>query len=260
MNESPFDLSGRVAIVTGGNGGIGRSIALGLARAGAAVAVLARNEEKNGQVLDELRAVGVPSLALRLDVTDRASLEPAMREVERSLGSIDILVNNAGVAMISGGVLKESAESWDTTIETHLNATFLLSKLAAASMLKRRRGKIINLASMYSIFGGAALPSYSAAKGAVVQLTKSMAIELAPHNIQVNAIAPGWIETDMTAQAWKNPDPNWAGFNQSIINRTPAHRWGKPDEMAGAAVFLASQAADFITGVVLPVDGGYSIY
>lgn len=152
-NESPFDLSGRVAIVTGGNGGIGRSIALGLARAGAAVAVLARNEEKNGRVLKELSAVGVPSLALRLDVTKRSTLEQAMVDVERALGSIDILVNNAGVAMISGGVLNESADSWDTTIETHLNATFLLSKLAAASMVKRRRGKIINLAGMYSIFG-----------------------------------------------------------------------------------------------------------
>jgi 2-deoxy-D-gluconate 3-dehydrogenase len=156
-------------------------------------------------------------------------------------------------------VLHESAESWDTTIETHLNASFMLSKLAAASMVKRRRGKIINLASMYSFFGAGALPSYSAAKGAIVQLTKSMAIELAAYNIQVNAIAPGWIETEMTAMAWKNPDPNWAGFNQLILDRTPAHRWGQPDETAGAAVFLASAAADFITGVTLPVDGGYSI-
>jgi 2-deoxy-D-gluconate 3-dehydrogenase len=258
-SNSPFALVGRVAIVTGGNGGIGRSIALGLARAGAAVAVLARNEERNERVLTELKAVGVPALALHLDVTKRSTLERAMLDVESVLGSLDILVNNAGVAMISGGVLNESADSWDTTIETHLNATFLLSKLAAASMVKRRRGKIINLASIYSIFGAGALPSYSAAKGAIVQLTKSMAIELAPHNIQVNAIAPGWIETEMTAVAWRNPDPNWAGFNQLILDRTPCHRWGKPDETAGAAVFLASQAADFVTGVTLPVDGGYSI-
>jgi 2-dehydro-3-deoxy-D-gluconate 5-dehydrogenase len=256
---SPFDLSGRVAVVTGGNGGIGRAIALGLARAGAAVAVLARNEEKNAQVLEELQAVGVRSMALHLDVTKRATLEGAMAEVGRNLGDVDILVNNAGIAVVSGGVLHESAEVWDTTIETHLSANFLLSKLAAASMVKRRRGKIINLASMYSYFGSAFLPSYSAAKGAIVQLTKSMAIELAPHNIQVNAIAPGWIETEMTALAWRNPDPNWVGFNQMILDRTPSHRWGKVDETAGAAVFLASQAADFITGVTLPVDGGYSI-
>jgi 2-deoxy-D-gluconate 3-dehydrogenase len=257
---SPFDLTGRVAIVTGGNGGIGRSIALGLARAGAAVAVLARNEAKNDRVLHELKSIGVPAVALHLDVTKRETLAPAMAGVERTLGSADILVNNAGVALISGGILHETAESWDTTLETHLHASFLLSKLAAASMVKRQRGKIINLASMYSIFGAGALPAYSAAKGAIVQLTKSMAIELAPHNIQVNAIAPGWVETDMTSVVWNNPEPAWAGFNQMILDRTPAHRWGKPDEMAGAAVFLASAAADFVTGVTLPVDGGYSIF
>jgi 2-deoxy-D-gluconate 3-dehydrogenase len=256
---SPFDLTDRVAIVTGGNRGIGRAIALGMAHAGASVAILARNEDKNDRVLQELKAIGKPAAAFQLDVTKRATLEKAVAAVEHSLGSVDILVNNAGIAMLSGGILQESAESWDTVIETHLNASFLLSKLAAASMVKRRRGKIINLASMYSIFGSAAVPSYSAAKGAIVQLTKSMAIELAPHNIQVNAIAPGWIETDMTAFAWNKPDANWAGFNQVILDRTPAHRWGKPEETAGAAIFLASQAADFITGVTLPVDGGYSI-
>ena len=256
---SPFDLSGRIAVVTGGNGGIGRAIALGLGGAGAAVAVLGRNEGKNAAVVNELEALGVPSIALRVDVTQRATLESAMAEVERRLGGLDILVNNAGVANITGGVLNETSESWDTVIETHLHATFLLSKFAAASMAKRKRGKIINLASMYSIFGSGALPSYSAAKGAVVQLTKSMAIELAAHNIQVNAIAPGWIETDMTSVAWNDPDQNWAPFNQAILDRTPSHRWGKPAETAGAAVFLASDAADFITGVTLPVDGGYSI-
>jgi len=254
---SPFDLGGRVAIVTGGNGGIGRSIALGMAQAGAAVAVLARNEEKNSRVLAELKAVGVPAIALHLDVTKRAALGPAMSEVERALGSVDILVNNAGVVTVSGGVLNETAETWDTTIETHLNASFLLSQWAAASMAKRKRGKIINLASMYSYFGSGVIPSYSAAKGAIVQLTKSMAIELAPHNIQVNAIAPGWIATDMTAIA--REDPAWADFNRMILARTPANRWGRPDETAGAAVFLASNAADFITGATLPVDGGYSI-
>jgi 2-deoxy-D-gluconate 3-dehydrogenase len=258
QNASPFDLKGRVAIVTGGNGGIGRSIALGLARAGAAVAILGRNEEKNGRVLEELKAHGVASLALRLDVTKRETLAPAMAQVERALGPVDILVNNAGVANVSGGVLQETPESWDTIIETHLNATFLLSKIAAASMLTRRRGKIINLGSMYSYFGSGVVPSYSAAKGAIVQLTKSMAIELAAHNIQVNAIAPGWIATDMTAMARDNPD--WADFNKMILARTPAQRWGQPDETAGAAVFLASPAADFITGVTLAVDGGYSIF
>jgi 2-deoxy-D-gluconate 3-dehydrogenase len=193
-----FDLTGRVAVVTGGNGGIGRCIALGLAEAGAAVAVLGRNDEKNQRVLSELKAIGVPSVAVRIDVTNRAELEPALNRVENEIGSIGILVNNAGNVSLSGGVLREKSEDWDNVIETQLNAVFLLSKLAAGSMVSHGGGKIINIGSMYSFFGSGLAPSYSAAKGAIVQLTKSMAIELAPHNIQVNAIAPGWIETDMT--------------------------------------------------------------
>ncbi len=250
-----FDLSGRIAVVTGGNGGIGRAITLGLARAGASVAVLARNDEKNRLVLAELKSIGRPAMAFRLDVTDRAALPAAVAQVERELGGIDILVNNAGIAVLSGGVLNETADVWDNTIETHLNASFLLSRLAAKSMIDRKSGgKIINLASMYSIFGSGLVPSYSAAKGAIVQLTKSMAIELAPYNIQVNAIAPGWIETDMTGPVRASP------MNDAILARTPANRWGQPDEVIGAAVFLASRGADFITGVTLPVDGGYSVF
>lgn len=251
--SSLFDVTGRVAVVTGGNGGIGRAIALGLARAGASVAVLARNEQKNHAVLAELQTSGVPSLALQMDVTDRGALAPAMTQVEALLGPIDILVNNAGIAKPSGGVLNETTETWDLTLETHLNSCFLLSQLAARSMVGRKRGKIINLASMYSFFGAARVPSYSAAKGGVVQLTKSMAIELAPHNIQVNAIAPGWIETDLTALARNSP------MSEEILVRTPANRWGEPDDLIGTAIFLASGASDFVTGVTLPVDGGYSI-
>ena len=248
-----FDLTGRVAVVTGGNGGIGRSIALGLAQAGAAVAVFGRNDEKNQQVLSELKAIGVPSLALELDVTNRAGLEPAMNKVESELGGISILVNNAGIASLSGGVLNEKPEDWDRVIETQLNAVFLLSKLAARSMLSRKAGKIINIGSMYSYFGSALVPSYSAAKGAIVQLTKSMAIELAPHNIQVNAIAPGWIETDLTVAVRAMP------MNDEIVARTPAGRWGLPEEIAGTAVYLASHASDFVTGETIRVDGGYAI-
>jgi 2-deoxy-D-gluconate 3-dehydrogenase len=248
-----FDLSGRVAVVTGGNGGIGRSIALGLAEAGAAVAVLGRNDEKNQRVLSELRAIGVPSMAVRVDVTNRAGLEPALNKVESELGGISIMVNNAGNVSLSGGVLQEKSEDWDGVIETQLNAVFLLSKLAAASMLRHKLGKIINIGSMYSYFGSGLVPSYSAAKGAIVQLTKSMAIELAPHNIQVNAIAPGWIETDMTAPVRTMP------MNDEILARTPAGRWGKPEEVAGTAIFLASRASDFVTGTTIRVDGGYAI-
>jgi 2-deoxy-D-gluconate 3-dehydrogenase len=254
-SDSLFELHDRVAVVTGGNRGIGRAMALGLARAGASVAVLARNAEQNELVLAELKAIGKPALVWTLDVTDRAALAPAVAEVERTLGGIDILVNNAGIVALTGGVLNETADAWDKTIETHLNASFLLSQVVAKSMVERKSGgKIINLASMYSIFGSGRVPSYSAAKGAIVQLTKSLAIELAPYNIQVNAIAPGWIETDMTAGVRSSP------MNDEILARTPAKRWGKSDEIIGATVFLASGAADFITGVTLPVDGGYSIY
>jgi len=248
-----FDLTGRVAVVTGGNGGIGRGIALGLAEAGAAIAIFGRNDEKNQRVLSELKAVGVPSIAVTVDVTDRAGLEPALRRVESALGGIAILVNNAGNVSLSGGVLNEKPEDWDTVIETQLNAVFLLSKLAAKAMVSRKIGKIINIGSMYSFFGSGLIPSYSAAKGAIVQLTKSMAIELAPHNIQVNAIAPGWIETDMTAPVKTMP------LNDEILSRTPAGRWGQAEEVAGTAVFLASRASDFVTGTTIRVDGGYAI-
>ena len=249
---NPFDLSGRVAVVTGGNGGIGRGIALGLAQAGAAVAILARNEEKNQHVMGELEQLGVAVLALRVNVASRGELQPALARVEETLGPISILVNNAGITVI-GGVLDQAPGDWDQVIETNLNACFLLSKLAAQSMVKQRQGKIINIASMYALFGSGFVPSYSASKGALVQLTKSMAIELAPFNIQVNAIAPGWLEADMTAPVKTMP------LYQEIITRTPAGRFGNPDECAGTAVFLASRASDFVTGATICVDGGYSI-
>ena len=253
ISTKMFDLGDRVAIVTGGNGGIGRSIALGLAGAGAAVAIFGRSGDKNAAVLAELQAIGVPCAALEVDVTDRATLEPAFDQVEERLGRVGILVNNAGIANLSGGVLEEDPADWDRVIETQLNAVFLLSKTAARSMREHGGGKIINLASMYSYFGSGLVPSYSAAKGAIVQLTKSMAIELAPHNIQVNAIAPGWVSTDMTAPVQESP------MSDEIVQRTPAGRWARPEEMAGTAVFLASRASDFVTGVTVPVDGGYSV-
>jgi 2-deoxy-D-gluconate 3-dehydrogenase len=252
-----FDLSDKVAAVTGGNRGIGRSIALGLAAAGASVAILSRNEQRNAAVVDEIERLGQRAHGLVLVVSDRPALKPDVGVVESRLGPIDILVNNAGTADISGGVLNQTEEGWDAAIAVHLTSTMLLSKLAATSMKERGRGKIINLGSMYSFFGAGMLPSYGAAKGGIVQLTKAMAVELAPHGIQVNAIAPGWIATEMTAVA--RDDPAWAEFNRTLLARTPMGRWGEADECAGAAVFLASRAADFVTGITLPVDGGYSI-
>jgi 2-deoxy-D-gluconate 3-dehydrogenase len=202
--------------------------------------------------------MGVDAFAVAVDVTKREMLAGAIAQAEAELGPLDILVNNAGNADVSGGILNQSEEGWDRTVATHLDATFLLSKFAAQSMQMRGGGKIINLGSVYSFFGAGGLPAYGAVKGAIIQLTKAMAVELTVHNIQVNAIAPGWIETDMThiVQA----DPDWSGFNAMLMARTPAGRWGQADEIAGAAVFLASPAAQFITGATLCVDGGYSAF
>jgi 2-deoxy-D-gluconate 3-dehydrogenase len=231
---------------------------LGLASAGAAVAIAGRDVEKAAEVVAEIKAMGVEAFVVAVDVTKREMLAGAIAQAEAELGPLDILVNNAGNADVSGGILNQSEEGWDRTVATHLDATFLLSRLAAQSMQKRGGGKIINLGSIYSFFGAGALPAYGAVKGAIIQLTKAMAVELAVHNIQVNAIAPGWIETDMThiVQA----DPDWSGFNAMLMARTPAGRWGQADEIAGAAVFLASPAAQFITGATLCVDGGYSAF
>ena len=178
--------------------------------------------------------------------------DPRWTRSRANLGPIDILVNNAGIS-IQRGTLKLKAESWDRVIETNFNSVFLLSQIAAQSMVKRMRGKIINIASEYSRFGSGVVPSYSAAKGGVVQLTKSLAIELAHANVQVNAIVPGWIWTDMTIGIRGTP------FYDEIITRTPAGRFGEPEELAGTAVFLASDASNFVTGAIVYVDGGFAI-
>jgi 2-deoxy-D-gluconate 3-dehydrogenase len=251
-SKNLFDLSGRVAVVTGGNGGIGRGIALGLAQAGAAIAIVARNEEKNRRVVDQLEKLGVPALAVKTDLADRKQLQPALGEVEKKLGPINILVNNAGIATM-GGVLDLDPADWDRVFETNLNACFLLSKFAARSMIQQGRGKIINIASELSFFGSEHTPSYAASKGALVQLTKSLAIEVAKHNIQVNAIAPGFIDTDMVAPLKSMP------LYDDIIRRTPAGRFGTPEECAGTAIYLASHASDFVTGATLLLDGGFAV-
>jgi 2-deoxy-D-gluconate 3-dehydrogenase len=255
-NTKMFDLSGKVAVVTGGNGGIGRGIALGLATAGAKVAILARNEQRNRDTLAELRAPGNPAMALKLDVARRTDLKPALASIERELGPIDILVNNAAFAVLKN-LLEHTEEDWDSVIETDLTACFLLSKYAAQSMVQRRAGKIINVASVGGYKGTPIYPSYGVSKGGLLQLTRCLAIELAPYNIQVNSLAPGWTTTDMTD--WIRNDPQYAAVKQEMITRTPAGRFAEPEEMAGAAVFLASHASDFVTGADLIVDGGFFI-
>ena len=255
-NPTTFDLSGKVAVVTGGNGGIGRGIAIGLAGAGASVAILARNEDRNLETLAALKKIGVPAMAFKLDVSQRKSLKPALEAVTSKLGPIDILVNNAAFAILKG-LFDHSEEDWDSVMETNLTSCFLLSKYAAPSMIARKAGKIINVASVGGYKGTPVYPSYGVSKGGLLQLTRCLAIELAPHNIQVNSLAPGWTATDMTD--WIRNDPKYAALKDEMILRTPAGRFAEPSEMAGAAVFLASHASDFVTGADIIVDGGFFI-
>jgi 2-deoxy-D-gluconate 3-dehydrogenase len=246
-----FDLSGRVALVTGGNGGIGRSIALGFAEAGASVAILGRNAAKNRKTLAELQALGARSMAIDADITDRAQCEPSVARVEREFGSVDILVNNAGIGLIKPS-LQVPIEEWDQVLAINLTACFLMSQAAGRRMAGRKLGKIINISSIYGLFGNAVAASYSATKGALINLTKSMAIELAPVNVQVNAIVPGYFHTELTDGFKDKP------FYDELIRRVPAGRWGEPEELTGAAVFLASRASDFVTGTAVVVDGGFA--
>lgn len=248
-----FSLVGKVALVTGGNGGIGRAIALGLAEAGADVVVAARNAEKTARVVDELRALGRRAHGVACDVQRSGDLEAALEVASSRLGGLDILVNNAGVSSID---LPErvAEDEWDRVVDTNLKSVFLGCKLAHPLLKARGRGKIINIGSEYSLFGSGFVVAYSASKGGVVQLTKSLAIAWARDHIQVNTIIPGWIRTDMTAAVEASEV-----LATQIRERTPERRFGEPEELAGTAVFLAAAASDFVTGQAICVDGGYSI-
>ena len=252
MTTEQLDLSGAVALVTGGNSGIGRAIALTYARAGAAVAIAGRNLEKNAAVLAELQAIGKPAVALELDVSDRSQLEPAFGRVERELGPLSILVNNAGSGTL-GGVLTLEVDEWDRVLETNLTAAFLLSKYAGQSMVRRRKGKIINIASASVFYGYARLTGYAVSKAALLHLTKCMAVELGPFNVQANAIVPGWIDTDMAQRMRNSP-----AYPETVA-LTPAGRWGVPQEVADTALFLASSASDYVNGATITVDGGMTL-
>jgi len=245
-----FDLTGRVAIVTGGNGGIGLGMARGLASAGARVVVAARNAEKSRAALAEL---GSDAFALAADVCDERSVEAMLGEAVRRCGRLDILVNNAGTNVRKPAHELSLAE-WREVLDTNLTGAFLCSRGAYPHLKRAGGGKIINIGSMLSIFGASFAPAYGASKGGMVQLTKSLATTWAQDNIQVNAVLPGWIDTDLTRKAREQV----AGLNERVLARTPAGRWGRIDDMAGVAVFLASAASDFVTGAAIPVDGGYS--
>jgi len=248
-----LDLSGKVAIVTGGNGGIGLGMARGLARAGARVVVAARNRDKSATAVRELKALGSDALALAVDVTDERSVDALVADTLRQCGRIDILVNNAGINIRKPAHELPLAE-WQQVIDTNLTSAFVCSRAVHPHMVRAGGGKIINIGSMLSIFGASFAPAYGASKGGIVQLTKSLAVAWAPDNIQVNAVLPGWIDTELTRQARQQ----LPGLNERVLARSPAGRWGTIDDFEGIAAFLASPGSAFITGVAIPVDGGYS--
>lgn len=252
--ESLFGLDGRVALVTGGNGGLGLAIALALGKAGAKIVIGARNEAKNKKALDALHEEGVDAIACKMDVTHEADVSAAIEAAIEKYGSLDILVNNAGISRPAPAhQLNET--TWNQVIAVNLTGVLICSREAVKVMkgTKDKPAKIINIGSAYSRFGGAYVSAYSASKGGVIQLTRSLAVEWAARHICVNAVLPGWFETEMTAPLKIAPDNL-----KNIIKRTPFGRFGKPEELAGAAVFLASSASDFITGACVWVDGGYS--
>jgi 2-deoxy-D-gluconate 3-dehydrogenase len=249
-----FDLKGRVAVITGGNGGIGLGMGRGLAEAGAAVVVAARNREKSGRAVDELRGLGAEAEAIEVDVADEGSVNALVKATIERFGRLDILVNNAGMN-IRKPVENLALAEWRQVIDVNLTSAFLASRACYPVMKKQRGGKIINIGSMMSIFGASFAPAYAASKGGMVQLTKAMAAGWATDNIQVNAVLPGWIDTELTQRARQQIE----GLHESVLRRTPTKRWGVEQDMAGVAVFLASSASDFVTGAAITVDGGYSI-
>jgi 2-deoxy-D-gluconate 3-dehydrogenase len=254
MVTSTFDLTGRVAIVTGGNGGIGLGMARGLAEAGAAVAIVGRNVAKSNAVVTELMRRGINAISVVADVTDKAAVDRMVERTKLEFGRVDILINNAGIN-IRKPPHQLALEEWDSVIKTNLTSAFLRSQAVHPAMKAAGGGKIINIGSMMSIFGASFAPAYAASKGGIVQFTRSCAVAWAADNIQVNAILPGWIDTDLTQRARAEID----GLHEKVLARTPAARWGAIDDFAGIAVFLASTASDFVTGTAIPVDGGFSV-
>jgi len=248
-----FNLKGRVAIITGGNGGIGLGMARGLAGAGARIVIAARNKEKSRAAILDLQTLGAEAFAIEVDVRNEQSVANLVSETNRQYGQIDILVNNAGMS-IRKPVQDLLLDEWQQVLDTNLTSAFLCARAVYPYMKQGGGGKIINIGSMLSIFGAPYAPAYGASKGGIVQLTKSLAVAWAVDAIQVNAVLPGWIDTELTHQARQVVQ----GLNERVLARTPAGKWGSGDDLAGVAVFLASSASDFITGAAIPVDGGYS--
>jgi 2-dehydro-3-deoxy-D-gluconate 5-dehydrogenase len=249
-----FDLKGKVALVTGGNGGIGLGMAKGMAAAGASVIVAGRNKAKTEKAIKELQALGVQADFVEFDALDEKSCKDAVDRAAQKFGRLDILVNNAGTTVRKQPQDLTTAD-WNLVMTTNLTSAFQCSQVAYPHMKKLGAGKIVNIGSMMTLFGAAYAAPYAASKGGIVQMTRAMATAWAKDNIQVNSILPGWIDTDLTRQAREQVQ----GLNERVLARTPAQRWGKPDDFAGIAVFLASPASDFVSGTAIPIDGGYSI-
>ena len=244
-----FDLSGRVAVVTGARRGIGRGLAAALAQAGADVVAVSRTSPV--ETAADVEGAGRRCVPVALDLADPAQVDRVIPAAVRAFGRVDILVNNAGIGVRAPAV-EVTPEDWHRVLQVNLHAVFRLCQDAARDMLPRRRGKIVNIASLMSFEGGILIAAYTASKGAVGQLTKLLANEWAEHGINVNAIAPGYIETDLT-----RPLRDDAVRNPAILARIPAGRWGRVEDLAGAVVFLASRASDYVHGHLLAVDGGW---
>jgi len=254
MDNRLFDLSGKVAVVTGGNGGIGLGMAKGLAGAGATIVVGGRDAAKNADAVKQIEAIGGKAAAIPVDVLKEESCRALIADTMKAHGRLDILVNNAGMSIRKQPEELALAE-WHTVLDSNLTSAFLCSNAAFPAMKKSGAGKIVNIGSMMSIFGAPFATAYAASKGGMVQMTRSMATAWAKDNIQVNAILPGWIDTALTRRAREQV----SGLHESVLKRTPAGRWGLPDDFAGIAVFLAAAASDFVTGAAITVDGGYSV-
>ena len=250
MKKNIFSLEGSTALVTGGNGGLGLAMALGLQEAGAKVVVTGRNPQKNAAVASQFRE---PDSVYEMDVYDEKSVERTIAQVKERFGGLNILVNNAGLGK-RAVVTELSLEEWEGTVHVNLTGAFLCSKHAARVMkLSGNGGKIINIGSLYSLFGVPNGVTYGATKHGLVGLTRAMAVELGAFNIQVNAILPGWYQTAMTQHLKESPSFDF------VRRKTPAGRWGNPEDLVAAVVFLACPGAAFVTGTAIPVDGGYSI-
>jgi 2-dehydro-3-deoxy-D-gluconate 5-dehydrogenase len=249
-----FDLTGKVAIITGGNGGIGLGIARGLASHGASIVVAARNAEKTAMAVKALQGLGATANGITVDVKDEASVNAMIADTVGRHGRLDVVVNNAGIN-VRKPPHEISLAEWREVLDTNLTSAFLACHAAYPHMKNGDGGKIVNIGSMMSIFGAPFVPAYAASKGGIVQFTKVCASTWAKDNIQVNAVLPGWIDTELTQRG----RAQIKGLNERVLERTPAARWGVPDDLAGIAVFLCSAASDFVTGTAIPVDGGYSV-